>query len=56
MYYWGSIPGMGNDGIFPRHVQTGSGAQPASCSMGTGALSSPRIKRSGREADHFTFI
>jgi hypothetical protein len=32
-------------------VQAGSGVQPASCPMGTGALS-PGVKRQGREADH----
>jgi hypothetical protein len=33
-------------------VQTGSGAHPASCPMGTGVLS-PGVKaRSGRDADH----
>jgi hypothetical protein len=33
-------------------VQTGSGAYPASCPMGTGVLS-PGVKaRSGRDADH----
>jgi hypothetical protein len=32
-------------------VQTGSGAYPASCPMGPGALS-PRVKRQEREADH----
>jgi hypothetical protein len=32
-------------------VQTGSGADPASYPMGTGALS-PGVRRPGREADH----
>jgi hypothetical protein len=33
-------------------VQTGSGAHPASCTMGTGVLS-PEVKaRPGRDADH----
>jgi hypothetical protein len=33
-------------------VQTGSGAHPASCAMGTGVLS-PGVKaRQGRDADH----
>jgi hypothetical protein len=33
-------------------VQTGSGAHPASCTMGTGVLS-PGVKaRPGRDADH----
>jgi hypothetical protein len=34
------------------NVQTGSGAHPASYPMGTGATS-PELKRSGREADHY---
>jgi len=33
------------------HVQTGSGAQPASYPMGTGG-STLEVKRPGREADH----
>jgi len=32
----GSIPGKDNDGIFTLRVQTISGAQPASYSVGTG--------------------
>jgi hypothetical protein len=32
------------------HVQTGPGAHPASCSMGTGTF--PGVKRPGRGADH----
>jgi hypothetical protein len=33
-------------------VQTGSGAHPASCTMGTGVLSPGAKARSGRDADH----
>jgi hypothetical protein len=35
---------------FFAHVQTGPGAHPASCTMGTGSL--PRVKQPGRGADH----
>jgi hypothetical protein len=35
---------------FFAHVQTGPGAHPASCTMGTGSF--PGVKRSGRGADH----
>jgi len=35
---------------FSAPVQTGPGAQPASCTMGTGSF--PRVKRPGRGADH----
>jgi hypothetical protein len=35
---------------FFTHVQTGSGAYPASCTMGTGSF--PGVKRPGRGADH----
>jgi hypothetical protein len=35
---------------FFAHVQTGPGAQPASCTMGTGSF--PGVKRPGRGADH----
>jgi len=40
-----SIPGRGKDGIFflRRHIQTGSGAHPASHPMGTGDSSLGRI-------------
>ena len=31
-------------------VQTGPGAHPASCTMGTGSF--PGVKRPGRDADH----
>jgi hypothetical protein len=34
------------------HVQTGSGAHPAFCPVGTGALT-PRVKRPEREADNW---
>jgi hypothetical protein len=37
-------------GRFFAHVQTGPGAHPASCKMGTGSF--PRVKRPGRGADH----
>jgi hypothetical protein len=35
---------------FFAHVQTGPGAHPASCTMGTGSFSG--VKRPGRGADH----
>jgi hypothetical protein len=35
---------------FFAHVQTGSGAHPASCTMGTGSF--PEVKRPGLPADH----
>jgi hypothetical protein len=35
---------------FLAHVQTGPGAHPASCTMGTGCF--PGVKRPGRGADH----
>jgi hypothetical protein len=35
---------------FFAHVQTGPGAHPASCIMGTGSF--PGVKRPGRGADH----
>jgi hypothetical protein len=35
---------------FFAHVQTGPGAHPVSCTMGTGSFS--RVKRPGRDADH----
>jgi hypothetical protein len=35
---------------FIAHVQTGPGAHPASCTIGTGSF--PGVKRSGRGADH----
>jgi hypothetical protein len=42
-----------NTGIAPYVVQTGSGAPPASYSMGTGGGGlSPGIKRTMREDDH----
>jgi hypothetical protein len=52
-------PWIGGDwgrGVFKnkltyRYVQIGSGAHPATYPMGTG-VSSPEVKRSGREADH----
>jgi hypothetical protein len=35
---------------FFAHVQTGTGAHPASCTMGTGSF--PGVKQPGRGADH----
>jgi hypothetical protein len=35
---------------FFAHVQTGPGAHPASCTMGTGSF--PGVKQPGRGADH----
>jgi hypothetical protein len=35
---------------FFAHVQTGPGAHPASCTMGTGSF--PGLKQPGRDADH----
>jgi hypothetical protein len=35
---------------FFAHIQTGPGAHPASCTMGTGSFLG--VKRSGRGADH----
>ena len=35
---------------FSAPVQTGPGAHPASCTMGTGSFA--EVKRSGRDADH----
>jgi hypothetical protein len=37
---------------FFAHVQTGHGAPPASCTMGTGPF--PGVKWPGRGADHLT--
>jgi hypothetical protein len=37
---------------FFAHVQTGRGAHPASCTMGTGSI--PGVKRPERGADHTT--
>jgi len=34
---------------FSSHFQTGPGAHPASCTMGTGSI--PGVKRPGRDAD-----
>jgi hypothetical protein len=49
----GSIPGRG-ERIVPLAscVQTGSGAHPASCTMGTGGPFYGTKARSGRDADH----
>jgi hypothetical protein len=49
---WGSILGR-DDGffLFPR-VQIGSGAHPASCTMGTGGPFPGGKERPGRDADH----
>jgi hypothetical protein len=35
-------------------VQTGPGAHPASCTMGTGSL--PGVKRPGRDVDHPRYL
>jgi hypothetical protein len=42
---------QGNDSFFLHSVQTGSGVHQAYCPMGT-VVSSPEVKRPGREADH----
>jgi hypothetical protein len=48
----GSIPGRGKM-IFPLAcVQTGSGAHPASCTIGTGGPFPGGKARPGRDADH----
>jgi hypothetical protein len=48
----GSIPGRGK-GFSPiLCVQTGSGAHPASCTMGTGGPFPGGKARPGRDADH----
>jgi hypothetical protein len=36
--------------LFFVHIQTGPGAHPASCTMGTGSF--PGVKQPGRGADH----
>ena len=38
------------EAIFSADVQTGPGAYPASCTMGTGSF--PGVKRPGRDVDH----
>jgi hypothetical protein len=43
----GSNPGAAR---FSAPIQTGSGAHPASCTMGTGSF--PWVKAAGRDADH----
>jgi hypothetical protein len=48
----GSIPGKGKDFPSIRCVQTGSGAHPASCTMGTEGPFSGGKARPGRDADH----
>jgi hypothetical protein len=49
----GSIPSRGSKRIFPlhNHVQTGTGAHPAFCPMGTMGFHRV-VKPLGREADH----
>jgi len=51
--YWlddrGSLPGRGRDFSPCHRVQTDSGAHPASCPMGTGAVTMG-VKRPGRKA------
>jgi hypothetical protein len=45
------VPGIESRwGRFFEHVQTGPGAHPASCTMGTGSF--PGVKRPGRGGDH----
>jgi hypothetical protein len=47
-----SIPGRGEDFSSSVCVQTGSGAYPASCTMGTGGSFPGAKARPGRDADH----
>jgi hypothetical protein len=49
MFYLNKNPG-GGGGRFFAAVQTGPGAHPASCTMGTGSF--PGVKRPGRGVDH----
>jgi hypothetical protein len=44
------LDGVGIESKFFLHVQTGPGAHPASCTMGTGFF--PGVKQPGRGADH----
>jgi hypothetical protein len=48
----GSIPGGAKDFSSSLCVQTGSGAHPASCTMGTGGPFPGGKARPGRDADH----
>jgi hypothetical protein len=50
--YWLSGPGTESrwEARFSASVQTGPGAHPASCTMGTGSF--PGVKRPGRGVDH----
>jgi hypothetical protein len=48
----GSIPGRGESFPSSLCVQTGSGAHPASCTMGTGGPFPGAKARPGRDADH----
>jgi hypothetical protein len=48
----GSIPGRGKEFSSNLCVQTGSGAHPASCTVGTGASFPQGKVRPGRDADH----
>jgi hypothetical protein len=48
----GSIPGRGKGFFSNLCVQTGSGAHPATCTMGTGGPFSGNKARPGRDADH----
>jgi hypothetical protein len=48
----GSIPGGAKDFSSILCVQTGSGAHPASCTMGTGGPVPEGKARLGRDADH----
>jgi hypothetical protein len=47
-----SIPGRAKDSSPSTCVQTGSGAHPASCPMGTGSLLLGVKRGQGRDADH----
>jgi hypothetical protein len=46
--YW--LDGPGGRARFSAPVQTGTGADPASYTMGTGSF--PRVKRPGRDIEH----
>jgi hypothetical protein len=50
--YQGSIPGRGKDFSSTLYVQTGSGAHPASCTMGTGGPFPGAKAQPGRDSDH----
>ena len=49
------VPGIESRwGEIFRNVQTGHGAHPASCTMGTGSFSG--VKRLGRDVDHPSYV